>query len=47
MDNRFQRTRLLLGDDGFAKLQKAHVAVFESVENSKEDVKDAESQEPE
>ena len=28
MDNRFQRTRLLLGDDGFAKLQKAHVAVF-------------------
>lgn len=26
--NRFQRTKILLGDEGFEKLQKAHVAVF-------------------
>ena len=26
--NRFQRTKILLGDEAFGKLQKAHVAVF-------------------
>lgn len=28
MDNRFQRTGLLLGDEAFARLQNSHVAVF-------------------